>query len=77
MGFFGKKDTSDDEIQQATSDQDVEKTMSAHQENQETQRPAAVAATLDPELERRVLRKLDWRVPTLMGFFCMCIVAFL
>ena len=72
MGFFGKKNASDDEIQQASTE-DVEKTIPAHQENKATQRPAAVTATLDPELERRVLRKLDYRVPTLMAFFCMFI----
>jgi hypothetical protein len=76
MGFFGKKDPSEDEIQRAPSDQDVEKTVPAHQESGHIQPPAMAATVLDPELERRVLRKLDWRVPTLMGFFCTAIIAF-
>jgi hypothetical protein len=77
MGYFGKKDPSEDEIQRAPSDQDVEKTVPAHQETGYIQRAAVATTALDPELERRVLRKLDWRVPTLMGFFCMGIIAFL
>lgn len=76
MGYFGKKNPSEDEIQRAPPDRDVEKTVPAHQEAGNIQPPAVAARVLDPELERRVLRKLDWRVPTLMGFFCMGIIAF-
>jgi hypothetical protein len=28
-------------------------------------------ATIDPDLERQFVRKLDWHLPTLMAFFCM------
>lgn len=70
MGFFGKAEPPEDEIQRAPSDQDVEKTIPAHQESNPAQ-PTVVPAAIDADLERRVLRKLDLRVPTLMGFFCM------
>lgn len=30
----------------------------------------STAITIDPAVERRVLRKLDLRVPTLLGFLC-------
>ncbi|KAJ5179819.1 hypothetical protein N7492_003029 [Penicillium capsulatum] len=68
MGFFGKSEPPEDEIQRAPSDQDVEKTIPTHQETDPGQ-PETFTPAIDPELERRVLRKLDWRVPTLMGFF--------
>lgn len=71
MGFFGKKDPSEDEIQRAPSDRDVEKTVPAHQESGQVQPATMTMTAIDPELERRVLRKLDLRVPTLMAFFCM------
>ncbi|KAJ5637436.1 hypothetical protein N7490_007315 [Penicillium lividum] len=68
MGLFGKE-LPDDEIQRAP-DQDVEKTLPAQLENAPVQPPAKFTPTvIDPELERRVVRKLDLRVPTLMGFF--------
>lgn len=71
MGFFGKSELPEDQIQRAPSDQDVEKTLPAHQESSPAQPEVLAPPSIDPELERRVLRKLDWRVPTLMGFFCM------
>ncbi|KAJ5777277.1 hypothetical protein N7520_000523 [Penicillium odoratum] len=68
MGLFGKE-LPDDEIQRAP-DQDVEKTLPAQLENAPVQPPAKFTPTaIDAELERRVVRKLDLRVPTLMGFF--------
>lgn len=73
MGFFGKRDGSEDQIQAAPAEPDVEKNVPAHQESEPSQ-PAMMVpapAAIDPELERRVLRKLDLRVPTLLGFFCM------
>lgn len=70
MGFFGKSEPCDDEIQRAPPDPDVEKTIPSHDEGP-TQPPIVTAAAIDPELERRVLKKLDLRLPTLMGFFCM------
>ena len=69
MGVFSKNSLPEDEIQ-AAPDQDVEKTVPAHQETESAQPNVIPATTIDPELERRVLRKLDWRVPTLMAFFC-------
>ena len=32
----------------------------------------AHARSIDPELERRVVRKLDWHVPPLVAFLCEC-----
>lgn len=67
MGFLERQEPSEDVIQTAP-DEDVEKiTVPAHEEKP----PAAILPAIDPELERRVVRKLDWRVPTLLGFFCM------
>ncbi|KAJ5815476.1 Major facilitator superfamily domain general substrate transporter [Penicillium riverlandense] len=68
MGFFGKSEPSDDAIQRAPADQDVEKRVPSHQEAGPTQ-PSAALPAIDPEVERRVLRKLDLRVPTIMAFF--------
>ncbi|PLN77230.1 MFS general substrate transporter [Aspergillus taichungensis] len=72
MGFFGKNQTtltvSDDEIQPAPT-ADPEKQTLSHDEAQTAlpeMPPAAVS--IDPEIEKRVLRKLDLRVPTLLGF---------
>ncbi|KAJ5567195.1 hypothetical protein N7535_006501 [Penicillium sp. DV-2018c] len=65
MGFFRKQEPPEDVIE-AAPNQDVEKsTMPVHEEKQ----PTPTAPTIDPELERRLVRKLDRRVPTLMGFF--------
>ncbi|KAJ5101632.1 hypothetical protein NUU61_003854 [Penicillium alfredii] len=68
MGFFGKSTAPEDAIQRAPESEDVEKTAPAHQESEPAQ-PPAETSIISPELERRVLRKLDLRVPTLMGFF--------
>lgn len=71
MGFFSKSESPEDEIQNAPPVQDVEKTVPSHEETGPAQSTAVTATLLDPELERRVLRKLDWRVPTLTAFLCM------
>ena len=72
MGLFGKRELPEDEIQRVPPDQDVEKTLPAQLEVAPVQPPAKLTPrAIDPELERRVVRKLDLRVPTLMGFFCM------
>ncbi|KAJ5345689.1 hypothetical protein N7452_003693 [Penicillium brevicompactum] len=64
MGII-KSDPAEDVIQPAP-DEDVEKfTQPAHQEK----RPSTIQSTIDPEMERRVVRKLDWHLPTLMAFF--------
>ncbi|KAJ5662729.1 hypothetical protein N7462_011655 [Penicillium macrosclerotiorum] len=68
MDFFRKSDTPEDEIQRAP-DQDVEKSVPAHQESGPVHPTAVTPTPVDPELEKRVLRKIDWRLPTLMGFF--------
>jgi hypothetical protein len=59
-------------IQQAPG-VDTEKQDAVHQdEDNNTALPSmpASAITIDPAIERRVLRKLDLRVPTLLGFLC-------
>jgi hypothetical protein len=64
--MFGKSEP-EDAIQPAPDD-DVEKVNEpAHQEK----RPSTTLPTVSPEMERRVVRKLDWHLPTLMAFFCM------
>lgn len=72
MAYFGKAETPEDAIQRAPAD-DVEKHTVSDQEAYLAagETPAAHLMTIDPVLERRVLRKLDLRVPTLMAFFCM------
>ncbi|KAF7118379.1 hypothetical protein CNMCM5793_007893 [Aspergillus hiratsukae] len=74
MGLLGNNNTSTkqtkDTIEQAPS-VDTEKQNAVHQdEDNDTALPAmpAEVITIDPDVERRVLRKLDLRVPTLMGF---------
>ncbi|KAJ6017097.1 hypothetical protein N7451_000476 [Penicillium sp. IBT 35674x] len=70
MGLFGKRELPEDEIQRVPPEQDVEKTLPAQLEVAPVQPPAKLTPrAIDPELERRVVRKLDMRVPTLMGFF--------
>jgi hypothetical protein len=52
---------------------DMEKQSAVHHdEDNDTALPSMPAAviTIDPAVERRVLRKLDLRVPTLLGFLC-------
>lgn len=71
MGFFGKTETPADEIQTASPAQDVEKTIPPIEVAGPAPSTAVTTTLLDPELERRVLRKLDWRVPTLTAFLCM------
>lgn len=70
MGFFGKAEPSNDAIQKAPADQDVEKRVPSHQ-GAGPKTPSAAVPAIDPEVERRVVRKLDLRVPTIMAFFCM------
>lgn len=72
MGLVEKSESLN-AIQRASGHQDVEKQESLHQEHSEptVQGSSTNLTTIDPEVERRVLKKLDLRVPTLMGFFCM------
>ncbi|PLB55397.1 MFS general substrate transporter [Aspergillus steynii IBT 23096] len=82
MGFFGKKDgpldphagsnAPDDDIREAPALSDPEKQMPTHDDDVQTALPPmpAPAIDIDPAIEKRLLRKLDWRVPTLLGFLC-------
>ncbi|KAJ5375125.1 Major facilitator superfamily domain general substrate transporter [Penicillium concentricum] len=71
MGFLQNQEQPEDVIQTAP-DEDVEKiAVPAHEEEP----PTAILPAIEPELERRVVRKLDWRVPTLLGF--LYLLAFL
>ncbi|KAJ5214965.1 Major facilitator superfamily domain general substrate transporter [Penicillium chermesinum] len=73
MGFFGKRNDSEDQIQEAAPEPDVEKVVpSAHQESdvgQSAAGPMLALPDIDPKLEHRVLRKLDLRLTTLVAFF--------
>jgi hypothetical protein len=71
MGLL-KDQSPEDTIRNAPATQDVEKQVASHQENNGPALDSQSCTTMiiDPEVERRVLRKLDLRVPTLMGFFC-------
>lgn len=73
MGFFGKKDPSGDEIIEAPVMSDPEKQQPVHHDDAQTALPQIPPAVvnIDPAIEARILRKLDLRVPTLMGFLCM------
>ncbi|KAJ5627400.1 hypothetical protein N7528_004827 [Penicillium herquei] len=70
MRSFGMSELPGDEIQRAPRDPDVEKAAPAQVESAPVHPPTKIIPRpIDPELERRVVRKLDLRVPTLMGFF--------
>ncbi|KAJ5489435.1 hypothetical protein N7539_004325 [Penicillium diatomitis] len=61
-----------EEIQHAVADTDPEKAVPDYEEYTSPSRHNAAASSLtafSPELEKRVLRKLDLHVPTLMAFF--------
>ncbi|KAI9926935.1 hypothetical protein ASPWEDRAFT_121168 [Aspergillus wentii DTO 134E9] len=69
MGFFGKKDSSNpDVIETIPPEQDSEKQIPLHEDTALPQIPAPVIK-IDPAVEARLLRKLDFRVPMLVGFF--------
>ncbi|KAI2770055.1 hypothetical protein DTO012A8_5070 [Penicillium roqueforti] len=64
MGFLERQEQLENVIQTAP-DEDIEKSaVPTHQE-----KPTTLLPAIDPELERRVVRKLDWHVVTLLGFF--------
>jgi hypothetical protein len=69
---FLKKECPEDAIQSAPSAQDIEKQVRSHEESHvpAIEAHSSTMEAIDSEMERRVLRKLDLRVPTLMGFFC-------
>ncbi|KNG80655.1 MFS transporter, partial [Aspergillus nomiae NRRL 13137] len=70
MGFFGKKDPSGDEIKEVPIMSDPEKQQPVHHDVVQTALPQIppTVVNIDPVVEARILRKLDLRVPTLMGF---------
>ena len=71
MGFFGKKDPPEDTIENAP-DVDTEKQQPVHNERDEGDHAALPLpiVEIDPAVERRMLRKMDCRVPVLLGFLC-------
>ena len=71
MGFFGKKDLPEDAIENAP-DVDTEKQQPVHNERDEGDHAALPLpiVEIDPAVERRMLRKMDCRVPVLLGFLC-------
>ena len=71
MGFFGKKDLPEDAIENAP-DMDTEKQQPVHNERDEGDHAALPLpiVEIDPAVERRMLRKMDCRVPVLLGFLC-------
>ncbi|PYH90345.1 MFS general substrate transporter [Aspergillus ellipticus CBS 707.79] len=75
MGFLGKRaplgDASDSaDVIVEVPDNDPEKQQIAHDEESHTALPQIppMSVTIDPVVEARLLRKLDLRVPTLLGF---------
>ena len=71
MGFFGKKDPPEDAIENAP-DVDTEKQQPMHNERDEGDHTALPLplVEIDPAVEKRMLRKMDCRVPVLLGFLC-------
>lgn len=77
MGFFGKREAPGDATGHVDAiveapGPDPEKQQVAHDEDFHTALPQIPQATptIDPAVEARLLRKLDLRVPTLLGFLC-------
>lgn len=72
MGFFGKRDNAPgDAIEYAPEQVDSEKQSPPEQIEQPVQTEGALIE-VDPVVEKRLLRKLDLRLPTLMMFLCEC-----
>ncbi|PWY91837.1 MFS general substrate transporter [Aspergillus sclerotioniger CBS 115572] len=74
MGFFGKRDASGDTAGNVDAiveapGSDPEKQHVAHDEESHTALPQVLrTVAIDPAVEARLVRKLDLRVPTLLGF---------
>lgn len=65
MAFFGKKDA------QIAPERAVETTVTPDSEKTAAQpQNTCSESVIDPAVEARVVRKLDLRVPTLLGFLC-------
>lgn len=84
MGFFGKREAPGDTTGHVDAiieapGSDPEKQQVAHDEDFHTALPQIpqVTPTIDPTVEARLLRKLDLRVPTLLGFLCKFQYSFL
>lgn len=72
MGFFGKEDPPNDTIEQAPTNEDTEKQLTTHYSCEDnTALPPTPVVHIDPAVEKRMLRKLDCRLPLLLGFLCM------
>lgn len=73
MGFFGKKDSPppSQDIIESVPAADPEKHASPQHDETATPDVCATAPTIDPAVEKRLLRKLDWNLVTLVSFFCM------
>jgi hypothetical protein len=65
MGIFSKK------VPPPTSTDLVEEDAAMHEKNMPSQlENAHPQPHIDPEMEKRVVRKLDWRVPPLVATLC-------
>lgn len=74
MGFFGKRENaSEDAIDYAPDTAESKKQSPPEQVEQSVQTPVPLVE-VDPAVEKRLLRKLDLRLPTLMMFLCECCV---
>lgn len=70
MGFFGKKEPPEDAIENAP-DVDTEKQQPVHSERADEGHTVPLPIVqIDPAVEKRMLRKMDCRVPVLLGFLC-------
>ena len=66
MGFFGKKEPAED-----APDVDTEKQQPVHSERDDGGHTVPLPIVqIDPAVEKRMLRKMDCRVPVLLGFLC-------
>lgn len=72
MGLFGKRENApEDTIENAPQPVDSEKQLSPEEAEQSAQTQVP-PVEIDPAVEKRLLRKLDLRLPTLMMFLCEC-----
>lgn len=67
MGFFGKENPPPQDTIDMAPTVDPEKQVSSHHEPE----VRTAALTVDPAVESRLLRKLDWNLVTLVSFLCM------
>lgn len=69
MGFFGKEDPPNDTIEQAPTNEDTEKQLTTQYSGEDNAAlPPTPVVHIDPAVEKRMLRKLDCRLPLLLGF---------